>query len=216
MKNWKDNALFYLDKSLSKIPCELNEIDWKLNLSPNSEKLCKHISAFSNLPGGGFLAFGIDDKIGKAVGLKKEDVETILNKLSSLTRDGVSPLVGIEHSIETFNNVEILLVYIKESAIKPVHLYGKTIEDSYIRSGGTTRKASRQEVGALMLNSKSPTWEELHSSKLLNDISIITLLEYDKILELIKKPVPTSVPEILQWLEEEKMIVNVDSKGYYI
>lgn len=97
-----------------------------------------------------------------------------------------------------------------------MHLKGKTIEDSYIRSGGTTRKASRQEIGALMLNSKSPTWEELHASKLLNEVEIVTLLEYDKILELLKKPVPSIIPEIIKWLEDEKMIIDVDGKGYYI
>jgi len=178
MKTWITKALAYLDKSLGKIPSELNEIDWKITLSPNNDKLCKHIAAFANLPGGGFLAFGIDDKIGKVLGITKTDADGIVERLASLCRDGVDPLVSIDHSIETFRGEEILFVYIKESAIKPVHLKGKTIEDSHIRSGGTTRKASRQEIGALMLNSKSPTWEELHASKLLNEVEVITLLEY--------------------------------------
>jgi ATP-dependent DNA helicase RecG len=216
MKTWINRALSYLDKSLGKIPNELNEIDWKITLSPNNDKLCKHIAAFSNLPGGGYLAFGIDDKTGKVLGITKTDADSIIERLSSLCRDGVETLVSIDHSIENFRGQEILFVYIKESAIKPVHLKGKTIEDSHIRSGGTTRKASRQEIGSLMLNSKSPTWEELHSSKLLNEVEIITLLEYDKILELLKKPVPSNIQEIIKWLEDEKMIVDVDGKGYYI
>ncbi len=216
MKSWIPLAISYLDKSLGKIPSELNEIDWKVTLSPNNDKLCKHIAAFANLPGGGYLAFGVDDKTGSVLGIKKVEADSILKRLSSLCRDGVEPLAGIDHSIETFRDEEILLVYIKESAIKPVHLKGKTIEDSYIRSGGTTRKASRQEVGALMLNSKSPTWEELHSTKLLNELEVITLLEYDKILELLKKPVPSNIEEIIKWLADEKMIDDVDGKGYYI
>jgi predicted HTH transcriptional regulator len=216
MKNWITKAIAYLDKSLGKIPSELNEIDWKITLSPNNDKLCKHIAAFANLPGGGFLAFGIDDNNGKVLGIDKADAGSIVERLASLCRDGVDPLVSIDHSIETFRDEELLFIHLKESAIKPVHLKGKTIEDSYIRSGGTTRKASRQEIGALMLNSKSPTWEELHASKLLNEVEVITLLEYDKILELLKKPVPSNLPEIIKWLEDEKMIVDVDGKGYYI
>jgi ATP-dependent DNA helicase RecG len=216
MKNWITKAIAYLEKSLGKIPSELNEIDWKITLSPNNDKLYKHIAAFANLPGGGFLAFGIDDNNGKVLGIAKADTNSIIERLASLCRDCVDPLVSIDHSIETFKGKELLVVYIKESAVKPVHLKGKTIEDSYIRSGGTTRKASRQEIGALMLNSKSPTWEELHASKLLNEVEVITLLEYDKILELLKKPVPSNLPEIVKWLEEEKMIVDVDGKGYYI
>lgn len=216
MKNWIPLAISYLDKSLGKIPSELNEIDWKASLSPNNDKLCRHIAAFANLPGGGFLAFGVDDKTGKINGITKPDADNIVGRLASLCRDGVNPLVSIDHSIETFRGEELLFIYIKESAIKPVHINGQTIEESFIRSGGTTRKASRQEVGALMLNSKSPTWEELHASKLLNEVEVITLLEYDKILELLKKPVPSNIQEIIKWLIDEKMIVDVDGKGYYI
>ena len=216
MKNWITLAIAYLDKSLGKIPSELNEIDWKTSLSPNNDKLCRHIAAFANLPGGGFLAFGIDDKTAKIIGITKLEADNIVSKLASLCRDGVNPLVSIDHSIETFRGFELLFVYIKESAIKPVHINGQTIEESFIRSGGTTRKASRQEVGALMLNSKSPTWEELHASKLLNEVEVITLLEYDKILELLKKPVPSNIQEITKWLIDEKMIEDVDGKGYYI
>lgn len=216
MKNWIPLAIAYLDKSLGKIPSELNEIDWKASLSPNNDKLCRHIAAFANLPGGGFLAFGVDDKTAKINGITKSNADNIVGRLASLCRDGVNPLVSIDHSIETFRGEELLFVFIKESAIKPVHINGQTIEESFIRSGGTTRKASRQEVGALMLNSKSPTWEELHASKLLNEVEVITLLEYDKILELLKKPVPSNIAEITKWLIDEKMIVDVDGKGYYI
>lgn len=216
MKNWIPIAINYLEKSLGKIPTELNELDWKATLSPNNDKLCRHISAFANLPGGGFLVFGIDDKTANTLGVKKDDSVSIIDRLSSLCRDGVEPLVRIDHSIEVFRGESLLIVYIKESAVKPVHVRGKSIEESYIRSGGTTRKASRQEIGALMLNSKTPSWEELHGSKLLNEMEVITLLEYDKILELLKKPVPSDIKEIMKWLEEEKMIEGVDGKGYYI
>ena len=198
MKNWIPKAISYLDKSLGKVPSELNEIDWKENLSPKNVKLCQHIAAFANMPGGGFLVFGIDNKSASVVGVQKATADNIVERLASLCRDGVNPLVRIDHAIETFRGEELLFVHILESAVKPVHMAGKTIEDSFIRSGGTTRKASRQEIGALMLNSKTPTWEELHASKLLNEVEVITLLEYDKILELLGKPVPTDIKEILR------------------
>lgn len=216
MKNWIPIAVKWLDSSLGKIPCELNEIDWKASLSPNNNKLSKHISAFANLPGGGFLAFGIDDNSGALLGITKSEADNIIERLSSLCRDSVNPLVNIDHSIEDFRDVSILFIYIKESSIKPVHLKEQSIEEAFIRSGGTTRKASRQEVGALMLNSKSPIWEELLASKLLNDVEVITLLEYDKVLQMLNKPIPTNIPEIIQWLKDEKMIKDVDGKGFYI
>lgn len=216
MKDWITKAYAYLDKSLGKIPSELNEIDWKQDLSPNNDKLCHHLSAFANQAGGGYLAFGINNKSAKVVGIDRKKVNEIVDKLASLCRDGVEPLVSIDHSVEEYEEKTILFIYIRESAIKPVYLSSQSIEESYIRSGGTTRKASRQEVGALMLNSKSPSWEELHASKLLSSIEVITLIEYGKILELLDKPIPNDINEILKWMEDEKMVVNVDGKGYYI
>lgn len=216
MKNWIPKAIEYLEKSLGKVSVELNELDWKETISPNNSKLCQHISAFSNMPGGGFFVFGVKNNTREVIGISTEEANNIVDKFASLCRDGVEPLVSIDYSIEEYQNKEILIIYIKENAIKPVFLHGKTLEDSYIRSGGTTRIASRQEVGAMMLNSKSPTWEELHASKLLTEIEVISLLDFSKILELLEKPTPSDLKEIMKWLEDEKMLVNADGKGYYI
>lgn len=216
MKPWIKKALNSLEHSLGNIPQELNELDWKETLSPNSEKLCKHLSAFSNLPGGGFLVFGIDNSGGQPIGIAKTDADEIIKKLSNHSRSGVDPVVTIEHSIEEFKGIPVLLVHIKESAVKPVHITGKSIEESYIRSGSTTRKASRQEIGGLMLNSKTPVFEELHASKLKNTIEIITTLDYAAIYKLLNKPVPSNISEITSWMQEEKMIVQIDEDGYYI
>jgi hypothetical protein len=45
MKKWIDIAIELLNKSLNPIPCELNALDWKQNLSPNKDRLAEHISA---------------------------------------------------------------------------------------------------------------------------------------------------------------------------
>jgi ATP-dependent DNA helicase RecG len=216
MKFWVQKAKDYLDHSLGKVPQELNELDWKETLSPKNDKLCQHICAFSNLPGGGYMIFGIEDKTATPKGINQTDANAIVGKLSSLCRDGVDPLISIDHSIEEFRGVQLLFIHIKESSVKPVHLATKTIEDSYIRSGGSTRKASRQEIGGLMLNSKTPVFEELNASKLKNEVEIMTLLDYATIYRLLKKPIPSNIPEIMLWLKEEKMIVEVDGNGYYI
>jgi len=107
-------------------------------------------------------------------------------------------------------------VHVKESAVKPVYLTGKSIEESYIRSGSTTRKASRQEIGGLMLNSKTPVFEELHASKLKNSMEVITTLDYATIYKLLNKPIPSSIREITSWMQDEKMLFQVDEDGYYI
>ena len=91
----------------------------------------------------------------------------------------------MDHAIIDFRNKQLLCVYIKESAIKPVHIANKSIEECYIRTGASSRKASRQEVGSLLLNSKTPVFEELNASKLKNKIEVIGVLDYKTIYSLV-------------------------------
>lgn len=216
METWINRALALLDKSLNPIAQELNELDWKEDLSPNNAKLSKHISAFANLPGGGFLVFGIENKIGKLVGITQEKAELIVQKLSNLCRDTLEPQAAMQHQVVQYKGVAVLIIYINESATKPVHLRSGVLEDSYIRSGGSTLKASRQELGALMLNSKNPVYEELHASKLLSGSEILELLDFKSIFNLLAKPLPNDTEGILSFLKREKMISNIAESGFYI
>jgi len=215
-KNWILRALALLDNSLHPVPQELNDIDWKEDLSPKAEKLAQHLAAFANYPGGGVMVFGIESKTAALIGIEKINAEKIVEQLSAVGRDALEPMVSIEHTIETYNETPLLFIQIKESAIKPVHLKNKTIEDTFIRTGGCTRKASRQEIGSLMLNSKTPQFEELHATKVKTELDILTSLDYKTIFQLLEKPAPKEMQEILFWMKNEKMIDEVDGVGYYI
>jgi predicted HTH transcriptional regulator len=214
--DWINRAIALLDQSLNPVPTELNEIDWKEKLSPNKEKLKQHLVAFSNSSGGGFLVFGIRNKDANIVGVSKEDVELIIDKLASLGRAAIEPEVVIDYRVEEYNSKNILIVFIKESDVKPVHFRGSSIEHSFIRSGGTTRPASRQEIGGLMLNSKTPQWEELSCSSLGTMDKVLSELSFRKIAELAGVQLPNNSTEIIRWLVAEKMIKPVNEAGYYI
>ncbi len=54
MKPWMAKALELLRASLEPPQHELNELDWKAALSPDKRRLTEHLSAFANLPGGGY------------------------------------------------------------------------------------------------------------------------------------------------------------------
>ena len=183
-KEWVIKAMGLLESSLKPLPQEINELDWKEDLSVNERKLINHISAFSNQPGGGFFVFGIENKSGKLKGVDRNNIKYIIEKLANLSRDCLNPSVQIDNAVIEYENSNLLLVYIKECSIKPVHINGKTIEDCYIRSGGTTRKATRHEVGGLMLNSKTLRFEELHASKLISTEEVLNLLDYGTVLNI--------------------------------
>ena len=59
MKSWVQKAKQHLEYSLGKVPLEQNELDWKETISPKNDKLCQHICAFANLPGGGYMVLMI-------------------------------------------------------------------------------------------------------------------------------------------------------------
>ena len=58
-KHWIARAVQSLEESLSPVPHESNEIDWKVSLSERKERLAEHLMAFANHPNGGFLTFGV-------------------------------------------------------------------------------------------------------------------------------------------------------------
>ena len=213
-KHWIPIALNWLAQSLDPVPHELNELDWKASLTGNKERLNEHLIAFANHPNGGFLTFGVQDDATLA-GVEQSGVAHIVNTLANLGRDAVEPPVAIDHAVVDFRGVALLFVFIPEQSNKPVHRRGKSIEETWIRSGGTTRKASRQEIGGLMLNSQAPRWENLRASNLLRGTDLLALLDLPVIANLLQRPLPVEESELLRWLADENMVIP-DGNGYYI
>ena len=215
MKNWLNKAMDFLKASLEPPRHELNELDWKAALSPDKKRLSEHLSALSNQPGGGFLVFGVDNA-GTAVGIDEAAIETTINKLANLGRDALESPVLLDHAIETYGGARLLFVHVPESAVKPVHLRGKSLDHAFIRSGGTTRSASRQEIGTMMLHSRTPRWEELHASLLLSDEELAERLTAEPILKMLERPLPTSPAETIAWMQGERFVDQLPSGGGYV
>lgn len=216
INDWLNRATALLDQSLNPITNELNEIDWKEKLSQNKQRLKQHLIAFSNLSGGGFLVFGIRDNDAEIIGVSANESQKIIERLSNLGRDAIEPPLIIDHRALEYSGKPLLIIYVKESLIKPAHERGQSIENTFIRSGGTTRKASRQEIGSLLLQSKTPQFEELRCSELKNGYQVLRLLDYEKISSLLGKRVSSSNLETLSWMVQEKMIESVNEDSYYI
>lgn len=213
-KHWVAQALNWLTQSLEPVPHELNELDWKASLTGNTERLVEHMIAFANHPNGGFLVFGVRDDAA-LVGVAQAEVAQIVNTIANLGRDAIEPPLVIDHAVVDYQGVAMLFVHIAEQSNKPAHRRGKSIEEAWLRSGGTTRKASRQEVGGLMLNSQAPRWENLRASSLLRGPEVIALLDLSVIANLLQRPLPAEEPELLRWLVDEGMITP-DGNGYYV
>lgn len=214
-KYWIIRARSLLALSREPIPHELNELDWKSELSSKQDRTIEHLSAFANHPGGGYLVFGVRDGDAALIGVDQGQVTAIVNKLTNLGRDAIEPSLMIDHAVVEVDNVPLLFIHIPEQSHKPAHRRGKSIEEAWIRSGGTTRKASRQEIGGLLMNSKPLRWEELHASPLLDTDAVLEQLDVATIARLRQRPLPDDRETIMAWLIEEKMLVRQNS-GFYI
>ena len=214
-KHWISGALQALEESMAPVPHESNEIDWKVSLSDHKDRLAEHLMAFANYPNGGILVFGIRDADAQLEAISQDSVAKITNALANLGRDAVEPPLAIDHAVVEFRGAAILLVRVPELANKPVHKRGKSIEETWVRSGGTTRKASRHEVGALMLHSSAPKWEGLRASSLLTIEAVVEMLDLDTVAKLLQRPMPAGMDDLAHWLVDED-VLTPDGRGYYI
>jgi ATP-dependent DNA helicase RecG len=139
-----------------------------------------------------------------------------MTKALELLKASLEPPVALDHAMEDYESVRLLFVHVPESAVKPVHPRGKGLEDAFIRSGGTTRKASRQEIGTLMLNSRTLRWEELHASVLLPDTEFATRLNVEPIYKMLERPAPATPEETMAWMAGERFIAREPAGGGYI
>lgn len=203
-KVWIERGLRLLDRSLNP-PHELNELDWKTALSEDKKRLSEHLSAFANQVGGGFLVFGVNDS-GIKEGILVEDSKEIINKLGNLGHDSLEPAIKIDHHLYNENGMNLLMIYIEESKSKPVHLRGKGIEFSFVRTGCSTRKMNKVQLAQALMSSKVERFEELDAYTASSPEEVLYLLEYGEFFELLDVPVPTSTDKIIKELERKKLL----------
>lgn len=139
-KHWVAAALQSLAECLRPVPHEVNELDWKARLSDHRDRLAEHLMAFANNPNGGTLAFGVDNNGQATSGLTQDDIAQITNTLANLDRDAVEPPLAIDHAAVDHEGATILLVHVPEQPATPVHRRGKSIEETWVRSGGTSAR----------------------------------------------------------------------------
>lgn len=213
-RHWEDRALDLLKKSLEPLPQELNELDWKANFSESGDRIARHFSALANYSEGGFLVFGVNDQ-GIKTGISPEECKSIVAKAGNIAREGLDPALAIDSLTTVVDGAKLLFIYIKEADAKPVHLRGKSVYDTFIRSAGQTRKASKQEVARMISSSSDLTFETRLASSSMSEAEILARLDFTTYFDLLQKPIPSSTEKILEMLAADK-IVKRANEGYCV
>jgi len=199
--DWKEKAISTLKNSLFPIPTELNELDWESGLSPKTERLAQHISAFANLKGGGFFVFGVNND-ASCFSISQSNAEEIIQKLGNIAKNNLTYSIKIEHDILEYNGYSLLFVHIPEQPEKPVYFRGSDLFNTYCRSAGQTVKMSREQVKALISASKGIPFEKVIAKENLQAEEVLNLLNYRKMYELLDKNVPSASDTILSKMKE--------------
>lgn len=205
MQSWIEHAVELLKKSLEPVRQELNRLDWKLDLSTKDNKIHCHLSAFSNMAGGGFLVFGVD-KNGSIHGVDKATTDATIRKIANIAHDGLEPSITVDHALVEFLGKTILILSIPESSIKPVHLRGGSIEESYIRSGGQTRKMDKNDLRVAILSSSPNRYEELLGYQSVSVTEILQRLDYVRLFDMLAMSVPGTAEGIADQLVSQKVL----------
>lgn len=205
MIDWIEIAKQTLIRSLTPIPQELNELDWKTDISNKSDRLAQHISAFSNITNGGYLVYGVNNS-GSLINLSKEKIEDIVQRIGNIARNNLNPPVSIDYDVTIFEGNSVLFIRIPESIEKPVYLRGGTIYDSYKRSAGQTVKMTRQEVKHLISISSAVDFEMQIALDNVIDDDVLGQIDFDSYFSLQEKRIPDTKFSILQTLANEDLI----------
>lgn len=203
MKIWGKEAIDWLEKSIKPFPQELNEIDWKLDLSPNTDRLAQHLSAFSNYDGGGFLVFGVENGVVK--GIDSEQCTKIITTLGNIARSNLIPPIVLDHAITEFQRKNLLFVKIGEAQDRPIHLRSGSVYDSYIRSAGQTRKMDKIEVANLISKSQGLRFEDGISETGLSAEVVLKKIDFTSYFDMIGRPLPSGNEAILDVLCADKL-----------
>lgn len=212
--DWIEHGIKVLELSLKPVPSERNEIDWKVGLSSDKKRLVEHISAFANNPSGGFLVYGIN-RDGLSQSITITEAEQIIGKLGNLAREGVEPPVILDHCNYSYNNNNLLFIRIPESKEKPVHLRGASIEETFIRSAGQTRKAHKNEIKKLLESSAEISFELLPAHPCQPYNRLIDLIDYSAYFQMLNIPVPENESAIIEALANDRILIPQQA-GYLI
>ena len=210
--NWKEHAIKTLRDSLYPIPTELNELDWKSELSFKTERLAQHICAFANYRGGGVLVYGVNDD-GSCLNITQNKAKQIIQTLGNIARNNLAYPIAIEHCVMDFEGHNLLFVYIPEQDDKPVHLRkGDEFSASYWRSAGQTLKMSRKQVREMIAESVGLTFEERIALYDLTKEQVLSLLNFKSFFQLLNKEIPSSIDGIINQLSDYKFCHEHDKK----
>lgn len=141
---------------------ETNEVDFKLTLSDNTDRLKEHINAFGNGENGGVFVFGLAESLQPAPDLFAQQ-EVIAKTVSNLASDTQVPPLTVESFTVLLDKKDHLFLYIHPGHETPVFIKDRSPlggTGCYIRSGASTIPMPISEIRERISRSKNFYYDE--------------------------------------------------------
>ena len=114
---------------------ENSRVQFKERLD-NQDSIAAELIAFSNSKGG-LLVFGVNDKIGEAIGLNYIQIQDYGNKIGTIANELIKPQVFITTEVVDICGKSLLVVDVAEGIAKPYKDRNGTI---WIKQGADKRR----------------------------------------------------------------------------
>ena len=141
---------------------ETNEVDFKIALSDNTDRLKEHINAFGNAENGGVFVFGVSKNFETTTDPLSQQ-EMITGAVSNLARDTQVPPLTVENFSVPLGGIEHLCLYIHPGSEAPVFLKDRSPlggSGCFKRSGTSTLPMPMSEIRERIARSRNFYFDE--------------------------------------------------------
>ena len=204
---------------------ESDNVEFKIDIPPKSEKYMKTVVAFANGKGGK-LVFGVENATWSVTGFSKEEVFQKMDAITNAIFDSCEPKITPDVGVQEIDGKAIIVVEIIPGMQRPYYIKSQGIlEGTYIRVAGTTRHAERYRVQELIMEGTNRSFDQIAREQMASEKEIPSFCDrlYQHALELsksedTKEQIPrVSKNQLLSWkLLEEKGGVFHPTNGYLL
>lgn len=156
---------------------ESDNVEFKVEIPPKSEKYMKTVVAFANGKGGK-LVFGVENTTWNVTGFTKENVFQKMDAITNAIFDSCEPKITPNVGVQEIDGKAIIVVEIIPGMQRPYYIRSQGIMDgTYIRIAGTTRHAERYRVQELILEGTNRSYDQIERTEIVSDEEIAAFCE---------------------------------------
>lgn len=156
---------------------ESDNVEFKSEIPPKSEKYMKTVVAFAN-GNGGKLIFGVENGTWNVAGFSGEEVFQKMDAITNAIFDSCEPKINPSIGVQEIDGKAIIVVEIIPGMQRPYYVKSQGIMDgTYVRVAGTTRRAERYRVQELILEGTNRSFDQIEQGRTVSEERITVFCE---------------------------------------